>query len=307
MALRDCPHCGNKISDKADVCPKCRHKLSDKELNPTDSKSKGTGDSNHEESTKHLNYEESTRQLDNGYKTIHKTPEKKISKKSNGRSLIILICVGVIAALCVIGAIFNHRNQQHLKEMEAVKAQLDSISRADSLAKEQAELMAAEQAAEESRRDSIRRDSIALEEKMKLGQLSFISHDGNWMKILPKFGFKLTSKKLYTEPSDYDEDVTWENTAYVYKRNLYGREVTFKFVRTYQRGPEYEGGFGRDYWATMIIHDKNEKEKFIQDIKNLNKNDIDMEGGYYGYIYRAPNIDHYIGYHNGEFIFDTDH
>lgn len=32
MALRECPHCGNMISDKAQACPKCNHRFSADEL-----------------------------------------------------------------------------------------------------------------------------------------------------------------------------------------------------------------------------------------------------------------------------------
>ena len=162
---------------------------------------------------------------------------------------------------------------------------------ADEAAKAEAEQAAAEQA----KQDSIRQDSIAKEEKMKLGQLSFISHKGDWKKILPKFGFKLTSRKTHIEPSDYDEEDTCEITDYVYTRDLNDRKVTFKFD-TYD-------GYG-DYCATMIIHDPNERKRFIQDVKKLNKMKGDEE---YGEIWQASNIDHYLRYLKGEFIFDTDH
>lgn len=158
---------------------------------------------------------------------------------------------------------------------------------------------AAQAASEQAHLDFIRQDSIVQEEEMKLGQLSFISHNGDWKKILPKFGFKLTSKKTHIEPSDYNEEATWEITDYVYNRNLNGRKVTFEFSRIYERGPRYEGRFGRDYCATMIIHDPNERKRFIQDVKKLNKMKGDEE---YGEIWQASNIDHYIRYWKGVFI-----
>ena len=187
------------------------------------------------------------------------------------------------------------------------KTREDSTHIADSIAQVEAIRQAeeaAQVAAEQAHLDSIRQDSIVQEEKMKLGQLSFISHKGDWKKILPKFGFKLTSKKTHIKPSDYDEEATWEITDYVYNRNLNGREVTFEFSRIYERGPEYEGRFGKDYCATMIIHDPNERKRFIQDVKKLNKMKGDEE---YGEIWQASNIDHYLRYWKGEFIFDTDH
>ena len=195
------------------------------------------------------------------------------------------------------------------RDKAANKAYRDSIRTADSLSQVEAARQAEEAkkaAAEQARLDSLRQDSINQEEKMKLGQLSFISHKGDWKKILPKFGFKLTSKKTHKEPSDYNEEDIWEITDYVYSRNLNGRKVTFKFATIYQIGPDYEGKFGSDYCATMIIHDQDERERFIQDVKRLNHKKV-KDTDEYGELWQAPNIDHYIRYWKGEFIFDTDH
>ena len=207
----------------------------------------------------------------------------------------LLFFIGVVSLALMIGSCYNRG---------AKKAYEDSIHRVDSLAQvetiRQAEKAVAKAVAEQARldsirQDSIRQDSIAKEEKMKLGQLSFISHNGDWKKILPKFGFKLISKNTYTQPSDYDEDEIWVITNYVYSRNLNGRKVTFKFS-TYD--------LGSPYCATMIIHNEDERKRFIEDVKRLNKM---KEFEEYGYIWKSPYIDHYISYTKGEFWFDTDH
>ena len=211
------------------------------------------------------------------------------------------------AALFFMASCSGNGGSEKTKEDSAhIEATRDSLL-ADSIAQAEGARQAedaAKAAAEQARLDSIRQDSIAKEIEMNLGQLSFISHKGDWKKILPKFGFKLTSKKTYTQPSDYEEDATWEITDYVYNRNLNGRKVTFKFDIIYERGPEYEGEFGKGYCATMIIHDQNEKKKFLQDVKKLNKM---KEYEKFGNIWKASNIDHYIRYSGGEIIFDTDH
>lgn len=274
MGLIKCEYCGHSISDKAPFCPKCGYlritPISEENLKPQGSAVPPTG------------------------RAPLKTPKA-------------LWAMGIIGLLVLAGGIvwlvegIHHHNEQYLAELEYERLERMRFEEQLRLEEQQRlEMIAAEQA----RLESIRQDSIVQEERFNLGQLSFISHNGDWLKILPKFGFKLSSKKIYTRPSDYDEDTTWEITAYVYERNLYGREVTFEFVRIHERGHEYEGEFGRDYCATMIIHDQDEKERFIHDVKKLNRM---KEFEKYGYIWKASNIDHYISYSEGEIIFDTDH
>ena len=174
-------------------------------------------------------------------------------KKTFLFSLLLLI-VSIVFLSC------SGNNTEKLRE--------DSIRKADSIAAIQAEKEEAARAAEQARLDSIRQDSIEQEAKLNLAQMSFINNN-NWLKTLPKFGFKLKKKKT---SEDWDE---WEGTDrvlttdYIYQRDLNGRVVTFEFSLMEYKEDGTE--IGNRYDASMTIKDPAEKEAFINDIKKFGK------------------------------------
>ena len=149
------------------------------------------------------------------------------------------------------------------------KANEDSARIADSIAQVEATQAAAEQA----RLDSIRQDSIAKEEEMRITPTVFWSIGGNVKtsdRNLKKYGFKKI-KEIKT-PIDPGNDF-YEETI-IYRRSFNGRKV------------DYENSCGDCCVETMTFYDKADLDAFIEELeksgyKNNGKGEYSKASAYY--------------------------
>ena len=137
------------------------------------------------------------------------------------------------------------------------KAREDSARIADSIAQieaiRQAEV-AAQVAAVQARMDSIRQDSIAKEEKMRITPTVFWTIAGDVMtsdKNLKKYGFK----KIKEIKTPIDPEMDFYEETIIYRRTFNGRKV------------DYENSCGDCCVETMTFYDKADLDAFIEELE----------------------------------------
>lgn len=217
MALFKCEHCGQPISDKAPFCPKCGYlrvkAVSEKNLKPQGSAVPPTSNA------------------------PLKTPKGLWAMGIIG----LLILAGGIVWL--VQGIHNH-NEQYLAELEFQRLERLRIE-------EQQRLEAILLQEEQERLDSIRQDSIALEEKMRIDPMIF-ARDGYRKKLLKQYGFKVVYDRKFI---NYDIDDGFEDYEIRYTRTVNGRKIVFDEWGTTCMG------------ASLTFYDPIDKKNFIEDIK----------------------------------------
>ena len=172
--------------------------------------------------------------------------------------------------------------------------QQDAIRQADSIASAKAAEAAVELAKQETiRQDSIQKateDSVKKAESMKITSMKFIENK-NWVKTLPKFGFKLQKKSTKTE-YEYDDLPPQKLISYVYVRDIDGKKIKVEFTHYADSAGEYE--------ASMTIYDENERKEFENFLKSLGKSDGDalyFNDKTFHWIYKRGNSIEFYGEH----------
>ena len=176
------------------------------------------------------------------------------------------VLVGETALLLMASCVGNDSSEKAKEDSTRIA---DSIAQVD--AARQAE-EAAQAAAERVRLDSIRQDSIAKEEEMRINTNVFwtVGDVKTSDRNLKKYGFKKI-KEIKT-PIDPEMDFYEETT--IYRRTFNGRKV------------DYESSCGGCCVETMTFYDKADLDAFIEELeksgyKNNGKGEYRKASAYY--------------------------
>lgn len=142
----------------------------------------------------------------------------------------------------------------------AEKEREDSIRKADSIATIQAEKEEAMRAAEQARLDSIRQDSIANEENLRI-KPQYFSYDADFQKKAKSLGFKKISEEI-----EEDEENGIEMGEVRYERVLNGRKII------------YEVWWDTCHGEILTFQDPLDFKRFKEDLQNLG---FKEEGNFY--------------------------
>lgn len=189
MALRDCPECGKKISDKAERCPHCG-------VDPRKARENVAPERKPVEATTAYGSNEPNNGSGGG-------------KKKLWLILVPLILIGIGIAIWV--PVYQHKKAEELARIEQM--------RQDSIAAVEAELARIEQL----RQDSIKaaEDSIKREEEFRVHPSIF--KGGNYSAKLEKLGFKLIRHNVHEYEDGPDEEEE------IYERVFNNRKITYVF------------------------------------------------------------------------------
>ena len=250
--LKYCTKCGHPINQDHKFCIKCGAKNVSYNQNTEITDSRNSIQKSEKPNEKKV--PERRKKTPESFNEFYSKDSN--TSKSNITLYIVLgiIIIGVILYLFVFKSSIGDSSTKHSKLIDSIQSIRE---------------------VEEKEMAAYRNDSIAEEERLKLGQEAFVDPNISWKEKLSRFGFKLESQ--YETDGYYDLNDEWvQPTTYTYVRNLNGRTVNFIL--------QSDNNF---YDGEMIIHDDDELYNFISSLNEIGFNE-DVYNEYYTHENGCP-------------------